>query len=168
MTIAAQSAIAKHVSFERERGVYQVVVTPSLAHVHVMIPGEANRNERIQRIFECFAQAGLPIFFIKLHRLAISFALEGSRIDQAEKILQQLDLVFKLRQNLALITIRASSMRDLTGIMVTIADALQAANARLYGLSDSHTSVLCLIAGDRAIAALNQLKKTFELEDERG
>jgi aspartate kinase len=168
MSVITSGAVAKHVSFERERGVYEVQVTPDLAHFVVTVASDVDRPENISRIFANMNGCSIPIFFIKLHRAAVSFAVQGDKMKDTEMCLKEHGWDFSMRRDLALVSVIASNMRDLTGCMVAIADALQRASARLYGVSDSHTSVQCLINSDRTGAALNELKLTFHLEDSLG
>ena len=55
-------------------------------------------------------------------------------------------------------------MRDLSGVMVAIADALYAAGARLFETGDSHNSVVCLIESAHVDEAVRHLSATFHLE----
>lgn len=151
----------RHVYFERERGVYDVDVTASVAHVAATVGDEA---ERIETLFRILADAAIPVFLVKLHGQAATFCVEGSQVERAETALTGAGFPFRTRRDLAIITVHAGTMRDLIGIMVRIADALQVAQARMYGVGDSHSSVQCLIDGYRAEAAVRQLRSAFCLE----
>ncbi len=167
MSESAQSAVAKHVSFERERGVHEVHLRQDVAHIVVMVSGsEGERMEKILRVFHILADNQIPIFFIKLHRSVVTFAVEGEHLDATESALRPLGWEMVVRCGLALVSIHASSMRDLTGSIVTIADAFQEVGARLYGVSDSHTSIQCLIDAEHSREALEKLKQIFHLEAE--
>src|SRR5947207_15068934 len=157
MPANSRDGVNRPVSFERERGVYDVVVTPDLALVVMTVGSEPDRTSRIQRIFRILAEQSIPIFLIKLHRSAVTFAVEASQIPDVQRCLAGVATGFKTRQDLSLLTIMASSMRDLTGVMVNLADSLQEADARLYGVGDSHNSVQCLIDGSRVPVALSRL-----------
>jgi aspartokinase len=165
MPAAAHGAAAKHVAFERERGVYQVLVTQEVAHVVVTV-GTSERPDLLLRVFRALADEGIPIFLIKLHSTAVSFAVASARVPHIEECLRRIGHEYSVRPDLALLTVVAGSMRDLTGVMVQIADALQEAGTRIYGVGDSHNSVQCMIERARVEPALEQLKRTFGLEDE--
>lgn len=160
-----QEAAIKHVSFERERGVYAVEVTSDVAHIAVHVRAEQGRTEDILRVFRTLASASIPIFLIKLHRAAVSFALNAQQLPEAERCLQAAQFAYSVRPDLAVVSVIASSMRDLTGVMVTIADALQETKTLMYGVGDAHNSVQCLIDGERVEAAVSSLKQTFALEE---
>jgi aspartokinase len=154
---------SRPVSFERERGVYHIAVNPDIGHVVVKVGSADDRTQRLQSIFQILADHQIPIFLIKLHRGAVTFAVEGARMHEVEDCLKGVAIDCSTRRNLAQISVVASSMRDLTGVMVSIADSLQRAGARLYGVGDSHNSVQCLVDGEHVRAALTELNDTFGL-----
>jgi aspartokinase len=167
MSATGWNAAIKGVSFERERGVYDVRVATGLAHAEVQVGGDAERVKNIGILFRALADEGIPIFLIHLHARSVTFAVEANMLPQAEACLSRLHFEASIRHNLARVDVVASSMRDLTGVMVQIAEALQKAGARLYGVGDSHNSVQCLIDGAYVETAVAQLKRTFGLEGER-
>lgn len=168
MSATARNAAVKGVSFERERGVYDIRVATGLAHAEVQVGEDAERVKNIGSVFRALAEEAIPIFLIHLHARSVSFAIEESMLSKAQACLSRLSFDTSIRHNLARVDVVASSMRDLTGVMVQIAEALQEAGARLYGVGDSHNSVQCLIDGTRVEAAAAQLKRTFGLEGGRG
>ncbi|MGC8666617.1 MAG: ACT domain-containing protein [Chthonomonadales bacterium] len=151
------------VSFERERGVYDVEVVGDIGHVVVKVGAEGDRNDRIARLFRQVADEGIPIFLIKLHRSAVSFAVRGDALERVEALLTSKGERYRARRDLALVNIIASSMRDLIGVMVRIGDALQRAGARVFATGDSHNSVQCLIEEARVSQAVNELRAEFGL-----
>jgi len=161
---AGQRGARGQVSFERERGVYDLQVSGDVAHVVAVVGGEPGRTAGIQRVVRTLADEGIPIFLIKLHRTAVSFAVDGGRVPEVERCLQAIGVDVRVRRDLALVSVVASSMRDLTGVMVSIAEALHRAGARLFGVGDSHNSVQCLIDGAHVEAARQELRRTFHLE----
>src|SRR5204863_3871860 len=125
---------------------------------------DLQRSSRILQVFRVLADADVPVFLIKMHRTAVTLAVAGADLADAEQALQQAGLKAETRRDLALIAVRAASMRDLHGVMVEIADAVHTAGARLYEIGDSHNSVQCLIQADRVQEALEALRQTFHLE----
>lgn len=166
MAATAQGTSRREVSFERERGVYDVRVTPEVAHVAVEFPGEEGHPENDLRVFRALADASIPIFLIKLHRTAVTFAVAETHVPEVEACMDQLAYPCTVRRDLAIVSVIASSMRDLIGVMASIADALSEAGARTYAIGDSHNSVQCLIDGQHVEAAVERLRFTFGLEGE--
>ena len=153
----------EHVSFERERGVYALEVMRDVAHAVIQVGEDAGRIGRIQRVFSKFASAKIPVFLIKLHRSAVTLAFAASDTSRAVKALGEDGLTADVKDGLALLVVRAGSMRDLHGIMANIADSLFEAAARLYETGDSHNSVQCLIEAESAEAAAARLCAHFHL-----
>jgi len=152
------------VSFERERGVYAIHVTRDVAHIIVLLGADGVRSDRFQTVFVTLAEADTPIFLVKLHRRAVSFALVAADVPRAEQALRGLGLELRIRTDLAIVAVLAASMRAVSGVMVDISDTLFSVGARLFATGDSHDSVLCLIEADRADAAVERLCSVFHLD----
>lgn len=157
-----------HLSFERERGVSGIEVSPGVAHLTVAIGDGSGRSAQLGRLFQSLAQAAVPIFLIKLHATSATFAVETASVDAAVAAVSAAGLNAASRQGLALVSIHASNVRDLTGVMVKAVDALHEAGARLYGAGDSHSSIQCLIEGSAADRSAGRLRRTFGLEKADG
>lgn len=152
------------VSFERERGVYALQVLHDLAHAVISFGDDPLRTSRIQQALRVLAEANVPVFLVKLHRTAVTLAFSEADRTRAETALAATTLKTTLRRDLALVTVRAATMRELHGIMVEITDALYEADAYVYELGDSHNSVQALIDGKRVEAAVDILCKLFRLK----
>lgn len=164
MSVPASETQAPNVSFERERGVYAILITRDVAHAEVTLEDDSLRSARVLQVFRVLANSGVAIFLTKLHRAAITFAFVGADLPRVEAALKTIGMKTSARRDLALISVRAASMRDLSGVMVAIADALYAAGARLFETGDSHNSVVCLIENTHVDQAVEKLRETFRLE----
>lgn len=156
----------KHVSFERMLGVTGVEVKGGVAHCFVTLRSDDQPEEGTRGAFAVMAAAGIPIFLIQLHTRAVSFAVEASRVPDVQAALGGAGLDCAVKPDVAVVGVIASSMRELPGVLVGIADALQEAGARVYGYGDSHNSVQCLIDGEHVASAVSLLNARFGLEDE--
>jgi len=163
--MSTRSAVDSHdVAFERERGVFAVEVTRQVCHAVIDVGDEGDRASRILNTFQTLASARVPVFLIKLHRTAVTLGLAGQDAERAEAAIASGGMQARMRCDLALIVVRASSMRDLSGIMSQIADALYVAGARMLAAGDSHSTVQCIIEDNRAEAVTQELAKVFGLE----
>lgn len=152
------------VSFERERGVYALQVLHDVAHAVIGFGDDSLRTGRIQQVLRVLADANIPVFLVKLHRSAVTLAFAGSDVQRAEAALDQSGLRTTIQHDLALLNIRAASMRELHGVMIAIADALFESGAHLYETGDSHNTVQCLIDGSHVEASISALCRAFHLE----
>ncbi|HLK59942.1 MAG TPA: hypothetical protein VKU00_25500 [Chthonomonadaceae bacterium] len=164
MSVTTPGSRTSHVSFERERGVYALQIQRDVARAVISIGDDAQRSQRILQVFRVLAEADVPVFLIKMHRTAVTLAFADANQTKAVAALDAAGLKAETQSDLALVFVRAASMRDLHGVMVAIADALFAAGARLYETGDSHNSVQCLIEGSRTEEAVSQLCATFHLD----
>ena len=164
MAIPRLEKATPNVSFERERGVYAIQVTHDVAHAIIDIGDDSLRTSRILQVFRTLNDADVPVFLVKMHRSAVTLALAGKDKEAAEASLKRAGFAITLRRDLAVVAVRAASMRDLSGIMIAIADALYESGARLFETGDSHNSVVCLIEGSHVTEAVNRLCQTFQLD----
>lgn len=155
---------ASKVSFERERGVYALHVLQDVAHAVISFGDDSLRTGRIQQVLRVLAEANVPVFLVKLHRTAVTLAFAEADRERAESVLAQTSLKTTVRRDLALLTVRAATMRELHGIMVEIADALYEADAHIYEYGESHNSVQSLIDGNRVEVAVEKLCRLFHLK----
>ncbi|MDE2126142.1 MAG: hypothetical protein KGJ62_06095 [Armatimonadetes bacterium] len=163
--MSTRTAIDSHdVAFERERGVVAVEVTRQVCHAVIDVGDGDDRPTRILNTFQTLATAHVPVFLIKLHRTAVTLGLAGLDAERAEAAIASGGMQVRLRCDLALIVVRASSMRDLSGIMSQIADALFVVGAHMLATGDSHSTVQCIIEDDRANAVAQELATVFGLE----
>lgn len=153
-----------NLSFERERGVYALQVMRDVAHAVISVGDDSQRVSRIVQVLRLLAGADIPVFLVKLHRTAITLAFAGVDIPKTESALTEAGFRATIRRDLVVVSVRAASMRDLSGVMVEIADALYEAGARLYETGDSHNSVQCLIEGSRAAESVASICRTFHLD----
>ncbi len=151
------------VSFERARGIYALRVTRDVAHARVQLSDNDDRISATSSVLNVLANADIAIFLIKLHKSGITFALAGSDLGRAETELSRLNLAVTTRRDLAVVAIIAGSMREFSGIMTDISDALLTAGATIYETGDSHDSVQCLIEEERLDDSISCLLETFDL-----
>lgn len=155
---------ASNLSFERERGVYALQVTRDVAHAVIVVGDDSQRTNRLLQVFRALADADIAIFLTKLHRTAVTLAFAGADSPRVESAIAATGMKATPRRDLAILTVLAASMRDLSGVMVEIADALYSAGARLYETGDSHNSVQCLIEDSKVAATVAALCQTFHLD----
>lgn len=159
-------APTRPLSFERERGITEVRVQEGLAHVEVRLPGRDIEAERLV-LLQAVAEAGLPVLLIKLHPGSVSFALPDAAIaERAEKLLMDRGYAFAMERELALISICAGAMRDLSGVMAGLYDTMDRAGIRVAQTGDSHDALFALIAGTHPQESARLLRGTFGLSGE--
>lgn len=156
--------VAKRVTFERGRGVGAIEVLPHVAHALVATGAEFQRAERLRVLYRCLADTSVPVFLVKLQHDAASFAVDAGLVPAADATLRAAGFDPQWRTDLAIVSVVASSMRDLSGVMVRISEAFQQAGARFYGMGDSHDSVQCLTEAGSADGVVAQLRRDFGLE----
>jgi len=149
------------VHFEKERGVTEVVVAPGIAHFVVRFSaatGEADVAARRLALLQAFAEGGVPVFLMKLHPGALSFAVRDEPdISAGVRLLEGRGEVFAVQRDLALLSIIAGAMRDMSGVMSAIYEALVGQGVTVCQTADAYNAVHLLVPGeaaDRGAAAL--------------
>ncbi|MBC7809322.1 MAG: hypothetical protein H7145_24575 [Akkermansiaceae bacterium] len=158
-------APTRPLSFERERGITEVRFQGGLAHVEVRLPGRDVEAERLV-LLQAVAEAGLPVLLIKLHPGSVSFALPDAAIaERAERLLLGRGYIYAMERDLALISICAGAMRDLSGVMAGLYDTMDKAGIRVAQTGDSHDALFALISGTNAEHSARLLRQTFGLPE---
>jgi aspartate kinase len=155
---------AGSVHFEKERGVTEVQVARGLAHVTVHL-SEPRATRRLA-LLQALAAASISVFLVKLHPDAISFAVRQDVVDRCEALLRERGDAHTLLRDLGLVITVAGAMRDLSGVMARIYEAMLAAGVAVRQTGDAHNAVLCLVAGADADKAADALRDVFSLARE--
>jgi len=163
MDVPELTSTASKVSFERGRGVSGLTVIRDVAHLVIQTGGESDRSDKILQVLSSLASVNVPVFLIKLHRTHVTMALAGRDLQRAHEVLETTGLEVTARRDLALVAIRAASMRDLHGVIMMIADALFEAGAQILEVGDSHDSVQCLLEANKIADAVKCLLSKFNL-----
>jgi aspartokinase len=163
MDLPESTTSASKVSFERGRGVSGLTVIRDVAHLVIQTGGDSDRNDRILQVLRSLADVNVPVFLIKLHRTHVTMALAGRDLQRAHDALASTEMEVTARRDLALVAIRAASMRDLHGVIMMIADALFEAGAQILEVGDSHDSVQCLLEASKIGDAVECLVSKFNL-----
>jgi len=144
---------------EQERGVTDVRVEVGLAHVRVRTgPGEQGLQNHL-KVLDAIAEQGVSVSLVKIHHEWLTFAVQQPNIPKVAECLHVLGMEYKIVPDLALVTTVASNMRESSGVMAQIAEALWEANAHIIETGDSHDTVQCLVSEQRAFAAAQALRR---------
>ncbi|MFM7321805.1 MAG: hypothetical protein ACKO5K_09815 [Armatimonadota bacterium] len=149
----------RRLSFERERGVTRIAVRNGLSHYTVA----CTPAERLDTI-RALADARVPIFLIKIDPDGFSFLTRGNHAADADHILGQRQGRWHRADDLSLVSTIAGSMRDLSGVISRIHDALIEAKVGVRRTGDAYDAVHCLVDGTNAPAAVAALERAFGLE----
>lgn len=158
------------IHFERERGVTEVQVTPGIAHVTVRFSPNTASEERLA-LLQALGAANISLFLIKLHPGAISFAVRPERgegasaVEGCESILRARGCDYTLLRDLGLVAVVAGAMRDLSGVMARIYEAMVTAGVGVRQTGDAYNAVLCLVSGRETERAAEALRRAFALKE---
>ena len=144
-------------SFEREPGVTSIRVENNMALVSVRFP-DAIPQSRL-RLLEILAQARVPINQVKLLPEGLCFVISENHASACKKLLNAEKGEVSVFGDMALISTLAGAMRDLSGVIARICEALLSASIPNRQVGDAYDAVLCLVPSvdaERAVAALRE------------
>ena len=146
------------ISFERERGVTEVRVTNGMAHLVVHDPDRQHLT-----LLKGLADASVPIRLVKFRPSGISFAVRQASLDSALGVLQAHGLHYEAKGDMAVVSTIAGAMRDLSGVIAQIYEALISAGVVVYQTGDAYNAVHCLVDSAVADQAVDALRSRFEV-----
>jgi aspartate kinase len=149
------------ISFERERGVTDVRVSGAMAYLIVH-----DRDRQHLRLLKGLADAAVPVRLVKFRPDGVSFALRQTHLDAAVAVLQKYDLNYTSQSDLAIVSTIAGAMRDLSGIIAQIFEALIEAGVSVHQTGDAYNAVHCLVDAATAERAVEALRVRFDVAPE--
>jgi Aspartokinases len=159
-------AASKPVYFERERGVSRVDVTPGVAHVSVRFADAARAQSERLSLLQALAAASVPVFMVKLGPDSLCFAIRAEAVDAGEAVLKERGHDYTMWRDLALLSIMAGAMRDLSGVMAGIYEALVGQGIPVRQTGDAYNAVHCLVEGAVAERGAAALRERFQIIEE--
>jgi aspartate kinase len=154
---SAMSFIAA-TQFEKERGVTQIRVTPDIVHFCLKLP----RGGGMLREIRALADTQVPVFLVKLIPGGLTFAVRAEHVVGATALLERRGVEFTTREQMALVSVIAGAMRDLSGVMADIYEALQQAQVAIRQTGDRYDAVHILVDGSEAERAREALAHRFD------
>lgn len=146
------------ISFERERGVTEVRVSGGMAHLIVHDPDRQHLT-----LLKGLADAAVPIRLVKFHPSGVSFVTRQAHLDRAGAVLGGQGLRFTAQSDLSVVSTIAGAMRDLSGVIAQIFEALIEADVRVYQTGDAYNAVHCLVDTSVSERAAESLRQRFEV-----
>lgn len=148
-------------SFEKERGVSDVRIEAEVAHYVVSLPSDQLTPDKHLSIYKGLSSAGIPLRLVKLHPGGVSFSVETDRRSAVEETLNRLGYPFQNLGDMVIVAITSANMREMFGVMATLAETLLVNKVDIAQLGDSHDAVLCLVPSSQRDVALAALRKAF-------
>lgn len=155
----------RQVSFERERGITEIRVTPGVAYMFVRAPAGEDLTAHRLRILEILREENVSLFLIKLQRYGISFGVPKDSLKLAQKRLETDGYTLTTRENRAMVSVFAQNMREMHEVMAVIGEAFFQAGAPIEQVGAAHNRMICLIDAEHAPQAVDRLRKAFGLNE---
>jgi aspartokinase len=151
-------------SFEREPGVTAIRVEKNMALVTVRFTDHITQNRL--RLLQALAEARVPVNQVKLLADGLCFVISENHASVCRKLFQDEKKEVTILEDMALISTLAGAMRDLSGVIARICEALLSAAIPNRQVGDAYDAVLCLVPSGEAPRALAALRQEFGLPEE--
>lgn len=155
----------ERVSFERERGVSAIVVSPEVAYLIVRVPEAAEVPSQRLAVLHALQEAGISIFLIKLQRQGISFGVRATDQERACAVLTRKGFDVRVKPHRVMVSVFAQNMRELHGVLARIAEVLYESGVAIEQIGDAHDRVTCLIEASKAPQVVAKLRRAFHLRE---
>ncbi|MEN3001392.1 MAG: ACT domain-containing protein [Armatimonadota bacterium] len=156
----------ERVSFERERGVSAIVVSPEVAYLVVRVPDAAEVPSQRLAILHALQEAGISIFLIKLQRQGLSFGVRATDRERACRVLEREGFEVRVKPHRVMVSVFAQNMRELHGVLARIAEILYESGVAIEQISDAHDRLTCLIEASKAPQVVAKLRRAFHLREQ--
>lgn len=157
---------SRSLTFEREPGVTNIRVESEVALVVVRCADEI--PQRRLHILAALADAKVPVNQVKLQHEGLSFVIGENHASACETLLKSEKNDVSVTSGMALISIVAGAMRDLSGVIAQICEALLRAGIQNRQVGDAYDAVLVLVPAVDAPRASDALRKQFNLAEKQG
>ncbi|GBC92542.1 hypothetical protein HRbin15_01012 [bacterium HR15] len=155
----------ERVSFERERGVSAIVVSPEVAYLFVRVPHPVEVPLQRLAILGTLQEAGISIFLIKLQRLGLSFGVQATDMERTRAVLERAGFQVTVKPHRVMVSVFAQNMRELHGVLARIAEIMYESGTAIEQISDAHDRVTCLIEASKAPQVVARLRRAFRLRE---
>jgi aspartokinase len=145
--------------FERERGVTEIRVETGFA---LFIVSSPDRLGLLQQL----AAAHIPINQVKFQTNGLSFVVRENHASACATTLRDGKFSYTHQPSLALLRTVAGAMRDLSGVVAQIYEALNRINVPVRLVGDAYDSVFGLVAAADAGRAETALNQQFGINEE--
>ena len=152
---------AQRVALQTARGVTQVDARGDYAYLTVRLPAAGDRAEQELAVYRTLAENGFSINLVRLHRESLSFITDAAAGEAARSHLAAAGFDATVTGPVSLVTLHASEMRLLCGVMARIARALLDAGIPMLQTGDGPDTAFLLVPKEQADAAVAALRHEF-------
>lgn len=150
-------------TFEREPGVTDIRVETGVALVVVHCVDQIPQR-RLQAL-ALLAEAKVPVNQVKLQPSGLTFVIGENHASVCQQLLQSEKIDVTITTGMALVSIIAGAMRDLSGVIARICEALLETGILNRQVGDAYDAVLFLVPTVDSPRAVVALREQFQLAD---
>ncbi|MBV8155321.1 MAG: ACT domain-containing protein, partial [Candidatus Eremiobacteraeota bacterium] len=153
-------------SYDHHRPVTGVTSSGRLTWVRVIrgdIESPTRRMETELEMFRRVAEAGISIDQVTINQAGVAFVVEGDRGAEIRRLLGDLNLAVRVREDCAKVSVVGTGMRDAPGVVFAVVDALSRANVEIIHCTDSNVTISILVPASDATRSEIAVHEQFGL-----
>lgn len=153
------------------RPVTGVTASGRLTWVRIIRGDIENPKQRMQTELEMFrrvADAGISIDQVTINQAGVAFVVNGDLGHDIRSLLGDLNLAVRVREGCSKLSIVGAGMRDATGVVHQIVQALSQANVEIIHCTDSNVTVSILVPQADVARAETAVHDQFHLDTGEG
>ena len=128
------------------------------------IESPARRMETELEMFRRVAEAKISIDQVTINQAGVAFVVEGDRGNDIRRLLLDLNLAVRVREDCSKLSIVGTAMRDAPGVVHRVVDALSRADVEIIHCTDSNVTISVLVPADHVTRAELAVHKQFGLD----
>ena len=138
-------------------------VTQMANLTQIKVPIRRGQLDIQLKVFQSMAENGISVDFINVNPSEIAYTVYDELADQAEQILQELEMEPILFRHCAKISVIGAGIAGVPGVMAQIVEALTEEDIQIYQSADSHTTIWVLVRGEDMVRSVRALHRKFGL-----
>ncbi|TCS83000.1 aspartate kinase [Tepidibacillus fermentans] len=142
-----------------ERIITGIAHVPNIAQIKVF--AKEGQYDLQLKVFNAMAEHKISVDFINVNPIGVVFTVHEEDLDQALKILSNMNYEPQVIRNCAKISIIGAGMAGVPGVMAKIVKALTENDIQILQSADSHTTIWVLVHGENMKKAVSALHQTF-------
>ncbi len=153
-------------SVDHHRPVTGVTASGGLTWVRIIrgdIETPSRRMETELEMFRRIAGAGISIDQVSINQAGVAFAVGGERGGEVRRLLADLNLAVRVREDCSKLSIVGAGMRGFPGVIHEVVNALSRADVEIIHCTDSNVTISVLVPASQVTRAESAVHDHFGL-----
>jgi aspartate kinase len=115
-------------------------------------------------MFRRVAEASISIDQVTINQAGVAFVVEGDRGSDIRRLLGDLNLAVRIREDCSKLSIVGTGMRDAPGVVHHVVEALSRVDVEIIHCTDSNVTISILVPASEVTRAESAVHEQFGLD----